>query len=64
MNIEFVKKLFQNGYACYVSGTGELVYSENVEETSEYMAIENHSPFWCRPFWGNSLSELPQKVQA
>lgn len=52
------------GYACYVSGTGELVYSVDVTDTSEYMAIENHSPFWCRPFWGNSLADLPQRVQA
>lgn len=52
------------GYACYISGTGELSYSLDVTDTFEYMAIENHSPFWCRPFWGKSLSELPEKVQA
>ena len=54
----------EGGYACYVSGIGELIYSLNEKDTSEYMAIENHSPFWCRPFWGNSLSELPEIVQA
>ena len=21
-----------------------------------YLAIENHSPFWCRPVWGNALA--------
>ncbi len=28
-----------------------------------YLAIENHSPFWCRPVWGNNLSSLPERVQ-
>ena len=28
-----------------------------------YLAIENHSPFWCRPVWGNNLSSLPDRVQ-
>ena len=63
-SVKFDKVSLADGYACYVSGTGELSYSLDVADTSEYMAIENHSPFWCRPFWGNSLSELPQKVQA
>ena len=54
----------KGGYACYVSGTGKLSYSIDIADTSEYMAIENHSPFWCRPFWGRSLSELPEIVQA
>ena len=54
----------KGGYACYVSGTGKLSYSIDIADTSEYMAIENHSPFWCRPFWGKSLSELPEIVQA
>ena len=58
------KKKISNGYAYYISGEGDLSLTAAVEDTSEYMAIENHSPFWCRPFWGNSLSELPQKTQA
>ena len=28
-----------------------------------YLAIENHSPFWCRPVWGNQFSALPELVQ-
>lgn len=64
MDVIFEKKILKNGYACYVSGVGELVYSVNADDTSEYMAIENHSHFWCRPFWGSSLSNLPKKVQA
>ena len=62
LKIETVE--LNGGYACYISGTGKLVYSVDVKDTSEYMAIENHSPYWCRPFWGASLSELPQRVQA
>ena len=64
MNIKLENIFLNNGYACYVSGTGNLVYSLDVEDTSEYMAIENHSRFWCRPFWGKSLSELPERVQS
>ena len=52
------------GIAVYVSGKDELIYSTNIPDTFEYLAIENHSPFWCRPFWGASLSELPERVQA
>ena len=63
-SLYFDIKNIHGGYACYVSGKGELAYSLDIEDTSEYMAIENHSPFWCRPFWGKSLSELPEKVQA
>ena len=64
MSVILEKKIIENGYACYVSGSGELVYSPKEQDISEYVAIENHSPFWCRPFWGSSLSELPQKTQA
>lgn len=28
-----------------------------------YFAIENHSPFWCRPTWGKDLGALPDRVQ-
>ena len=62
--MEVDKLNLDGGYACYVSGVGEFVFYVDINDTSEYMAIENHSFFWCRPFWGNSLSELPQKVQA
>ncbi|MBQ9117352.1 MAG: hypothetical protein IJY04_10035, partial [Clostridia bacterium] len=52
------------GYACYVSGEGKLTYRPELADTSDYLAIENHSPYWCRPFWGSSLSALPQRTQA
>ena len=58
------KKEIPNGYAYYISGEGDLSVGVSVADTASYMAIENHSPFWCRPFWGASLSELPQKTQS
>ena len=64
MNIILEKKSIENGCACYVSGEGTLTWRAEEADTSEYVAIENHSPFWCRPFWGSSLSELPEKTQA
>ena len=63
-SIKFDITSLDGGYACYVSGSGALKYSVEVKDTSEYMAIENHSPYWCRPFWGKTLSELPKKVQS
>jgi len=54
----------KNGVAYYISGEGNLIVQACIPDTCEYLAIENHSPFWCRPFWGASLSELPQKTQA
>ena len=63
-NVRLDTVTIPNGYACYVSGEGELVYHTDTKESCSFMAIENHSAFWCRPFWGKSLSELPQRVQA
>jgi len=63
-NIRFNFVEVEHGLACYVSGTGALVYSPEIEDTAQFLAIENHSPYWCRPFWGSSLSQLPAKVQA
>lgn len=62
--VKFDTVTISNGYACYVSGEGDLVYHTEVQDVCRFMAIENHSAFWCRPFWGKSLSELPQRVQA
>ena len=63
-SMTFETKELLNGYACYMSGSGELAFSLDVSDTSEYVAIENHSPFWCCPFWGSSFSELPALVQS
>ena len=63
-NIRFDQIELDNGYACYISGSGPLVYSTEQQDSSEYVAIENHSLYWCRPFWGSSLSVLPARTQA
>ena len=59
------------GVAYYVTASCEGGFSADkaitltldIPDTSEYVAIENHSPFWCRPFFGISLKNLPDKVQ-
>ncbi len=43
------------------SVTARLV--PDIAEPDAYMAIEANSPFWCRPFWGARLCELPSLVQ-
>lgn len=64
-NIRLEYADIEGGIACYVTGEGsELVIIAEEADTAEYLAIENHSPYWCRPFWGRSLSELPDKTQA
>ena len=46
-----------------ISG-GEILYTPRQPESDEFMAIENHSPYWCRPVFGRDLHDLPAKVQA
>ena len=66
-----IKKTPNGGVAYYVTASCENGFSADksitigldIPDTSEYLAIENHSPFWCRPFWGDSLKKLPSKVQ-
>ncbi len=36
----------------------------DIADTDKYMAIDRHSTYWSRPFWGSSFRELPQNVQA
>ncbi|MBR2353667.1 MAG: hypothetical protein IKA76_04100 [Clostridia bacterium] len=31
--------------------------------TGDYVAIHNHSTYWCRPFFGSDYSALPERVQ-
>ena len=63
-SVKFDTLAVDSGYACYVSGEGEIAFSPCIADTSSFVAIENSCPFWCRPFWGSSLSELPEKIQA
>lgn len=59
------------GYACYVSaycdrgmdGGEGIRFSPEFVNQAQYVAIENHSPFWCRPAFGDRLLDLPAKVQ-
>ncbi len=59
------------GFAYYValkaeqgmSGEVTAILTPDIQDTDKYMAINNHSPFWCSPFWGKSLCELPKNVQ-
>ena len=61
----------RGGIAYYVSAECKEGFSDTkaisldlgISDTAEYLAIENHSPFWCRPFFGDSLKKLPSKVQ-
>ena len=51
-------------YADARGTNGCITYIPPQPELDDYLAIENHSPFWCRPFFGRDLRELPGKVQA
>jgi len=60
------------GFAAYISGTHAaglaakdsiLLRPEHSGEKIPYVAIFNHSPFWCRPEFGNDLTQLPARVQ-
>ena len=51
-------------YADAHQAGGELVLAPVQPVCDDYVAIENHSPFWCRPFFGTDLHDLPDNVQA
>ena len=52
--------------AGYANGkdSKEFLLSPPHPDFDEFMAIENHSPYWCRPVFGRDLHDLPAKVQA
>lgn len=63
---------FENGHACYVDALCEEGFNfENsividvdfLPENAEYVAIENHSAFWCRPSFGKDLNNVPNLTQ-
>ena len=70
-SVSFRTEEIDGGYACYVSAKTEEAFSAECavsftlppSDTADYLAINNHSEYWCRPFWGNSLRELPTRVQ-
>ncbi len=59
------------GFAVYFSVSSEktlhgnpcATFSPIWKDTGSFFAIENHTSSWCRPFWGESLSFLPEKTQ-
>lgn len=51
-------------YADAKTSDGCVIYTPPQPEFDDFLAIENHSPFWCRPFFGQDLRELPRNVQA
>lgn len=62
----------KKGVAAYVNGTWEaglsgddsiIITAGDPLNGCEYVAINNHSPFWCSPKFGNDFSQLPEKVQ-
>ena len=70
--VSFRYETFENGYTCYVSahwdagldGDESLILIPDIPDTSDYLSIINHSPYWCRPAWGGSLSELHTRTNA
>lgn len=69
--VRFRWQKIPNGWACYVSAVcpdgfdadAGILLVPDVKEESIYLAIENHSPFWCRPVFGKAFSALPERVQ-
>ncbi len=59
------------GFACYVSAScaqgfdpdESITLYPEIADTADYVAINNHSRFWCAPFWGETLNALPQRTQ-
>ena len=56
--------------ACYVDGVfkegfvgecGMILRPEITECRVDYMGIQNHSRYWCRPLFGNDLSQLKEQ---
>ena len=62
---------FPHGFACRVTmenpagfdPTASIILTPDLPDTGDYLAINNHSPFWCSPFWGEHLSDLPEHTQ-
>ena len=56
--------------ACFVSakcetgfkGDESFVLTPDKMPMGDYLAIENHSPFWCRPAFGKDLKDLPERT--
>lgn len=68
INLEY--KELDGVCACFVSGACEsgfkggeaFVLTPEYQPMGDYLAIENHSPFWCRPFFGKDVKNLPERT--
>ena len=69
---ELAVRPLENGFACFVNGrcdvglAGEgsvLLRQKGQKLDLDYVAIVNHSLFWCRPYFGSSLCDIPPKTQ-
>ena len=57
-------------FACFVNaecesgfcGDEAFVLIPETQPEGEYMVIENHSPFWCRPAFSKQLKYLPERT--
>ena len=54
----FVSAKCENGFR----GNEAFVLTPAVQPMGEYMVIENHSPFWCRPAFGKDLKDMPERT--
>lgn len=69
-NIKLTYKELDGVCACFVSGACDggfkgdeaFALTPEYQPMGEYMAIENHSPFWCRPTFGKDLKDLSERT--
>ena len=70
--INRIYEYFSTGHACYVEGIStdgfscenSIVFTPDLLKSPvDYVAITNHSPFWCMPFFGKDLQKLPNLTQ-
>ena len=54
----FISAECENGFR----GDEAFVLVPDEHPMGEYMAINNHSPFWCRPAFGKDLEALPERT--
>lgn len=66
------KESTSNGYALYLDATCPAGFASDSAVRLRpkelpacgirYMAIEQHSPYWCKPTWGDDFTALPDRV--
>ena len=68
--VEIRESDLDEGYVCRVTARREgglnpdqAVVLRFSCVSEQFFAIEAHSSFWCRPAWGDTLADLPARVQ-